>query len=448
MRLYFGNMARPRLVAKALRKAFATHGREHQLAECQEIAARMFGYANWHELGKLHGAGPVSVDDAQAPSHAGYRRQHYASVLRQAGVPDHFIGAVLDAVRPSDRTAGPEIPTGFPRLLVEAFETDASGERIKSLGGQDLTRVVIDRMRPYAGSPIRPFIHTISSLHNGLSEEARGAGYDGRLSLPGLTAAIDAFVKRVGGPDAVGRFKDRLDQIQSQARAVEEATLELARIRKADFSNDFSRLDFVYLPRGGEYLADFGEAYAHWDWDNYVARHPRPPFGDGLGFGGPKLEAWQAAYAAFVREAAPPYVYATTPVPWKGVDAADIRNAIEEEDDDFDVDNLLSSEMDEHYEDAYSDIVDPDVLQEIAETWAKGGDSTALDREVAAWNAKQSITSYYPDYGVALPAFPGKTKADAIAWCEADLAAQTRKFAELHAWTDRAAKSEPEPAGP
>lgn len=448
MRLHFGNMTRPRLVAKALRKAIAANDRSRPLAECQEIAARMFGYASWHELGKLHNAGPVSVDDAYAPSQVAYRRQHYGNVLRKEGIPEDRIAAIIATVRPSDRTMGLPIPEGFPRLLVEAFETDDDGNRLRALGMQDLTKPVVEWMLPYRASGLLrafPDNPTVSSLSDGLSEEARRVGFDGRLALPGLAAAVEAFIAQVGGAEAVRKFKERLNEIRHQSYAIERAQTELERVRKASFSNDFSGLEFVFLSHGDEYLADFGDAYNSWGWDDYIARHPRPQFiydKDGPGFGGPEYEAWNTAYAAFVRETAPSFVYATTPDVWGGVNAGGIRASIED-DEAFDADDHLSNEMCEHYEDAYSDIVDPDELQEIVERWMKNRADAVFDREIASWNAKQSITSYFPNYAVILPAFPGKTKADAVAWCEADIAAQKRKFAELHVWEVQAETPEP-----
>jgi hypothetical protein len=447
MRLHFENTTRPRLVAKALRKALAKLDRPRQLAECQEIVARMFGYRRWDELDKLHGTGPVSADDPQAPTEAAARRLQYGDVLRQAGIPVERIGAILDAVRPSDRSATPEI-SELPKLRVEAFETDVNGEHIRSLGMQDLSWVVLAYMVPYRAVRMLPAEPLVSSLHGGLSEEARDVGYAGRLALPGLAAAVDRFIERIGGLDAVRPFKERLDDIRRQEDVIEQAERELTRIRKASFSEDFSKLHFVYLSHEDKYLGDFGDAYNDWGWDGYVARHPRPPI-PWEGEDAAAYEAWQKGYTAFVRASAPPYVYATTPEPWNGVDPDDIRIAIEEQEEGFDLDNLLSNEMEEHYEDAYCDIVAPGELEALIKKWTKRGmDFETFTREVASWNARQAITSYYPDYAIAMPAFPGKTKADAIAWCEADLAAEKRKYAELQKWAAPAQEPDLESAAP
>lgn len=438
MRLHFENMTRPRLVARALKKALAKLDRPRPFAECQEIAARMFGYARWDELGKLHADGPVGPDDVEAqPEEVASRRRHYGVVLSEAGIPHERIGAILDAVRPSDRTAKRTNFRDFPRLLVEGVETDNEGNHIRQLGLQDLTRVVIDRMLPYSNSPIRPFPAehpTVTSLHEGLSEEARRIGYDGRLALPGLSAAIGNFIDRIGGLDAIARFKKRLDVIRTQERKIEEAKRELDRVRKADFSRDFSKLDFVYLSHEDKFLADFEDAYADWAWDDYVASHPRPPMplNDECGA---NYAAWQAAYAAYVRATAPPYVFGTWPMPWNGVKADDIRTGVKEDGGEFDIDDLLTSEMDQHYEDAYYDIEDRSGLQALVDRLAKKElRFPAFKRELAAWNDRQRITSYFPDYETALPAFAGKTKADAITWCEAELSAQMRKLADLQIW--------------
>lgn len=452
MRLHFENMTRPRLVARALKKALAKLDRARPFAECQELAARMFGYARWNELDKLHAAGPIGPDDAEAPLETvASRRRQYGDVLFQAGIHHDRIGPILDAVRPSDRTTKPRGADHLPRLLVEGIETDDEGKHIRSLGIQDLTRVVINRMVPYSNSPVRPFpaeSPTVTSLHEGLSEQARRIGYDGRLALPGLSALINDFISRIGGLDAVTAFKQRLEQIQSRERRIEEAKRELARVQKAVFSQDFSKLDFVFLSHEDKFLADFGDAYNDWAWDDYVARQPRPPMplNDECDSA---YAAWQTGYEAFVRASAPPYVFGTWPMPWKGVDPADIRTGIKDDRDEFDLVDLLTSEMDQHYEDAYYDIEDRAGLQALVDKLTKKELTfPAFKREIAAWNARQRITSYFPDYETALPAFPGKTKADAIAWCEANLVAQARKLAELQHWSAPAAVPDPHRAEP
>ncbi len=448
MRLHFANMTRPRLVAKALRKALARHRLARPLAECQEITARLFGYANWHELGKLHAAGAVSLDDAIVPSHAGYRRQHYARTLTSAGVPHQTVDAVLDAVRPSDRSAPPFVaPADFPRLVVEAHETDEQGTRILSLGLQDLTAAVVSRMVPYRGSPLRPFPEhlTVQSVGEGLSFAARTVGYAGRLSLPGFNDALAAFVERVG-PGRMSAFKDRLDRIRSAVWALEGAATELERVRRAEFSEDLSRSDCYFL-HGDEFAFDREDWYSHWDWDAYVKANPRPPL-----FDSPQYADWERARDAYVAAHAPPYVFATSPLRWRGVDAADIRERIAElePDEDYDVDHLLESEMDQHHEDAYDQIVDASELQDIAESWRKTPTSrrrfATLEKKVAAWNAKQSIVSYFQDSGLIMPAFPGKSKEDAVAWCEATLAARIAALRDLHVWAAEAPEPESEDA--
>src|SRR5262245_17804050 len=147
MRIFMKTTERAKLVSKALRKAFAARGREARLAQCQEIVAEMFGYKSWHELTKLHASHPPSLDDAEAPSSRGYRRHHYITVLLRHDVSADDAAAILDEVKPTDRTVA-LLTDRLPRLLVEAFETDADGKRLRSLGVQDLTADVVHTMMP------------------------------------------------------------------------------------------------------------------------------------------------------------------------------------------------------------------------------------------------------------------------------------------------------------
>lgn len=449
MRLHFATMTRPRLVAKALHKAMKRHGEERPLAECQEIAAKMFGYAAWFELGQSHAAGPVSLDDAVVPSLAGYRHQTYVRVLADAGIAHGKAESIVAATRPSDRSKPLFVPPNdFPRLLVEAYEDDENGKPVRPLGPQDLTLCVIGRMLPYRSGPLRPYPSdpTVQMLSDGLDRTAREVGYRGRLALPGLASAIVAFLSRVG-EGRMHAFKERLDRIGSAERALETAAVELERVRHAEFSDDLSRCE-AYVLHDGEFAFERDDGwYWDWEWDAYVKAHPRPPFDS------PEAAAWDVAHAAFVTANAPPYVYATRPVVWDGVDPEDVRIGIEEaEGGEYIVDHLLENEMSEHFEDAIEHIVDVGGLQAIADTWQKTPKRRRrferLAREIAAWNAKQSITSHFQDSTVILPAFPGKTKQDAVAFCERHLASRIAALADLHRWDPSPAEEPAEAFAP
>lgn len=449
MRIYFTSTLRPKLVARALRKSLGARGRPTKVMESQEIAARMFGYPSWTELIKLHATRPPSLDDAEAPSQRGLRRQQFWEVLTGLGLASEQIGEILAEVRPTDRTTLP--PDGLPRLLVEAFETDKEGSRLRSLGIQDLTWAAVNLMVPNSYQktardfPDRP---TVYSLSSSLSDPARHCGMDGRLALPDLRSHVDAFVTAIGGPAALPLYRKRLDEKSMAQSSLEEARRELAAVEFATFSTDYAAYQMFY---SGHFSREYGESIEDmtddWGWDDYVAIHPRPPYSNEEA-----SKAWNAAYEAWIADHAPPFVFATQPEPWGGIRPETLREHVADEPErEPDVADIAYSSLDEHYEDASDDIVDLDGVCNIVHEWfphaGKNDDmDLGLEAKIEAWNAKQRIVSFYPENRIILPSFPGKTKEDAIAWCRGYVEQRRQRLNELGTWV--APTSEPASPGP
>jgi hypothetical protein len=445
MRIHFTNTNRPKLVARALQKALAARGRPTKLMQCQEITAQLFGYPCWSDLLKLHAARAPSLDDADVPSQQRVRRQHYWEVLRKHVSDANAIGDILDEIKPTDRTAA--TPNLLPKVLAEAFETDKDGKRIRSLGLQDLTWQVVSIMFPHSWSKILPFPErpTVYSLSNGLSEAARICGMDGRLALPGLRQKVDDFLEAIGSSTALPFFRQRMDAVSEARWGLEAARKEECLVAHAAFSIDVSAYTMFYSDHSEhEYRGELDDMFDGWGWDEYKKTHPRPPFTEQEAY-----DAWNEAYAAWIAANAPPFVFATSPEPWDGVSAADIREWAKDGNKAPDASELASGSLEEHYEDAYDDVVDIEQLCAIVDAWyphAGEGDDIdrSLEAKVAAWNKRQRICSYYPDHGTILPAFKGKTKDDAIAWCQANVAKRLERLVALSSW--EAPVLEPQPA--
>src|SRR3546814_19931469 len=107
--------------------------------------------------------------------------------------------------------------------------------------------------------------------------------------------------------------------------------------------------------------------------------------------------AWADRAQEWLRQNAPPFLFGTTPIAWKGIDAADVRITYEDEGE-VDVWALVESGLADHHEDAEECIQDPGKLDKIIEEWLphaeKGtpGD-LALEAKIAEWNARQDIVS-------------------------------------------------------
>ncbi|MGY3582320.1 hypothetical protein ACVIGB_000756 [Bradyrhizobium sp. USDA 4341] len=447
MRIHFTNTIRPKLVARALQKAFAARGRPTKLMQCQEITAQLFGYPCWSDLLKLHASRAPSLDDADAPSQKSFRRQHYWEVLQKHVTDANAIGDILDEIKPTDRTS--TTPDHLPKVLAEAFETDKDGKRIRSLGMQDLTWQVISIMCPHSWSKILPFPErpTVYSLSNGLSEAARICGMDGRLALPGLRQKVDDFLVAIGSSAALPLFRRRMDDVSQARWGLEGARKEERLVAHAAFSTDERAYTMFYSDHAEhEYRSELDDMFDGWGWDEYEKAHPRPPYAEREAY-----DTWNEAYTAWVAANAPPFVFATKPEPWGGLSAAEIRDWANDSDRAPDASELASSSLEEHYEDAYDDIVDIDQLCAIVDAWyphADKGDEIdrGLEAKVAEWNKRQHICSYYPDHGTILPAFDGKTKDDAIAWCRANVEERLQRLIALSSWDPPVLESEAAPA--
>jgi hypothetical protein len=445
MRIHFTNTARPKLVARALHKAFASRGRPTKLMQCQEITAQLFGYPSWSDLLKLHAKRPPSLDDAEAPSQRGLRRQHYWQVLQKFVTDTDAIGVILDEIKPTDRTSG--TPNHLPKVLAEAFETDKDGKRIRSLGLQDLTWQVVSIMCPHSWSKILPFPErpTVYSLSNGLSEAARNCGMDGRLALPGLRQKVDNFLTAIGSNAALPSFRKRMDEVSQAQCGLEDARKEELQVIHAAFTTDEAAYVMLYSDHAEhEYRHDLADMFDGWGWTEYEKANPRPPYEDRQA-----NDVWNDAYTAWIEANAPPFVFATKADPWGGISADTIREWADDGDGAPDASDLASSSLEEHYEDAYDDVVDLDGLHAIIGAWyARRRDPKAdkrLEAKVAEWNKRQHICSYYPDRGTILPAFKGKTQDDAIAWCKANVANRLERLVALSTWVPPVVEPETTP---
>lgn len=120
-----------------------------------------------------------------------------------------------------------------------------------------------------------------------------------------------------------------------------------------------------------------------------------------------------------------PFLYATKKHPWgEGIRAEDVREIYENEGEITvsTIENMLECAAVDHYEEAYYDLVDVDDLRQTLYLWAKKqaageGDDFGLEEKLAAWNAKQTIVSYYADCKIIVPLMPEVTHATAVQWC-------------------------------
>lgn len=85
MRFHVHSLARPKRVAKALRKELASAGIAASLPACQDNVAEMYGYAHWHEMAADIGRHTPSVEDAKlnAVLIVARRSQHIEALVKR-----------------------------------------------------------------------------------------------------------------------------------------------------------------------------------------------------------------------------------------------------------------------------------------------------------------------------------------------------------------------------
>lgn len=328
-----------------------------------------------------------------------------------------------------------------PRLLVEGFEcSDGPGAPVRrSIGMLDLTDPITEALlyaRLASPAPQRISVNLFASA---LGREAADIAWAGRLAIPTFAGAIDRFVEAVGGIGCIREFRLHLKSVQSAAFALEvaeelQAKVAAARFVSHDALGDAARMFHCPCGSGDDYVEDPAEAHGTWRRDDYERSHPRPK----ADFDAPETEAWREAYRIWARREKPPMVFLTTLVPFAGVDPATIREAFEDEGR-VDLPNILSSACDDHHEDAIEQLVDESQLHEIVRSWlphaGKGTmEDLALEAGVAAWNARQTLESFEPDFGRSTGTSLDVDAVEIARWCERNVERARQSLSLAQVW--------------
>ncbi len=101
MRFHLINTDRVKHQAKRLRRFAAKLGYDLRLTECQNLIARMLGYAHFHELHTCAGSVPPSPGDAFVDDATVAVRRRHEAVLVEAGLDPAHAGAAVDVIRPT-----------------------------------------------------------------------------------------------------------------------------------------------------------------------------------------------------------------------------------------------------------------------------------------------------------------------------------------------------------
>jgi hypothetical protein len=335
----------------------------------------------------------------------------------------------------------------LPRLLTEAFrypEGEQTHGPAMSLGNFDLTDSAARAIgnHPKHLERWRRNEVYVSEIAGDVSDAHRDAAYAGDIGFPNLPVDLEAFLGVVGGISALPSLLKVLQRINT-LRFQREHVIDLKRmVTEAEIVPAID-CDTVYHPLcAREFAEDVASLQDDWCFDRWFKDHPRPR-------NEAEVPAWEAAYSAFCREHEPSFVFLTRPEYWQGVRPEEVREDVENDPEGFDVWNLIENSLSEFHEDAGSEIKDAEALEAIISGWLpEAGTGSpadlALDTQLAAWNAKQSIHCYYADT-TRMFVVEGKTRDDAAAWCDREISRIDAKMATLEEeWTPQASVADEE----
>jgi hypothetical protein len=321
-----------------------------------------------------------------------------------------------------------------PELILDLYRDDGNGRR--PLGSLDATRKILDYLPHdgYRGAAALGRPVTLGMFYDIMTAPQAAACRERTLFCPGIGDSVTRFVEECGGIVGLASLRKHFRTVENARDDVERAERVLAEVMGARLARDPSEF-VMFCPRwtDRDFVSDLADAYDGWRYEEYAAMYPRP---DSL-FDSPESEAWRKAYEDWARIDAPPFVFGTSPLPWRGIDARELREAVEEHDGDGSVlAHLIETGLEAHHEDAADLLVDPAGLDAILDAWlphagtGSPGD-LALEEALEAWNARQVIVSYFEDTSVMVPTRPGVRTEDIIAWCEADVDRRRRFLSEL-----------------
>lgn len=312
-----------------------------------------------------------------------------------------------------------------PRLVVDTFQILDDGTRVPA-GKADLTSACAEYMAPHRTLQ-RPMERPpkVMQIASGLSREQSRLAWDSKLGIPDILEAIDAFTAEVG-LENMWALREHLNEASHIARRIEQAENVLNCVETAAVGDPATMGYFVEVLFGDTFVDSLEEAYSGMIFGRFADEHPIPRFDT------PEHEAWMKAAERWKAESVPNFVFGTRPVEWEGLSATDLRQAMEDEGE-TDPDGMISSDLEEHFEDAYEHVVGVAAAIEYISAWEKHAGSgspedLALEGWLEQWNARQNIVSHYMDTKVVVPLRPSVTRQDMQDWCRRHIEAEKARL--------------------
>ncbi|QPC91642.1 hypothetical protein [Mesorhizobium sp. INR15] len=161
MRINLSSDARPKGVAKSLKKNAEAVGISLNLGTAQHITANIYGYRNWHDMRASMGMMPPSDwDDSVEPAEAKLRKQFQTDVVASAlGIDATIAAALISKVLP---TRGHSFPDGASLPIGASARSNAPAQTVSH---RSEVVVVVNKTRNMRKDPmsnVRVFDLTVS----------------------------------------------------------------------------------------------------------------------------------------------------------------------------------------------------------------------------------------------------------------------------------------------
>lgn len=130
MRIHMTNLERAKAVSKRMKHLLEPFEPTINLSRCQALVARMFGYADWHEMSKSHALAQPTLDDAFIPQNqCAERRVTFIARLTECGIEMSIARYLVEALHPtSARPAEHHTSVSFLNhlsTLLDPFKADS-----------------------------------------------------------------------------------------------------------------------------------------------------------------------------------------------------------------------------------------------------------------------------------------------------------------------------------
>jgi hypothetical protein len=225
VRIHMTNLERAKAVSKRMKQSLEPFEPSIKLSRCQALVARMFGYADWHELNKSHALAQPTLDDEFIPkSQCAERSGTFIARLIECGIDANIARYLVEALHPtSERPAHHHTSESFLNhlsTLLDPFRADSfwlgcEGKMLGTVSYRQGGRMHnFPLRRPDLASSARALFSAEAGHHPAARTEVKGAfpvmfwrtqwnGNDTGYNMPSILMGVAGFRPKAEWPDDV-----------------------------------------------------------------------------------------------------------------------------------------------------------------------------------------------------------------------------------------------------